>query len=155
MADIILAEDNSDLVKKAAEAAIKRALEIVGGKAESYAKEELNRVVYSTPEGWYRRTGALRNSISHRVDDHTAVVYSGISYAPYVELGTGKEYSPPPEWMEVHAERGSGQDRWFYQDAEGNWHVGYPQKGRPFLRPAIENHLDEYNKIIENELRKG
>lgn len=155
MAYIIIAEDNSDLVKKAAEAAIKRALEIVGGKAESYAKEELNRVVYSTPEGWYRRTGALRNSMTHRVNDHTVEVGSNIHYAPYVELGTGKEYSPPPKWIEAHGERGSGQDKWFYQDAEGNWHVGYPQKGRPFLRPAIENHLDEYNKIIENELRKG
>ena len=43
MSDIILAEDNSDQVKKAAEAAIHRALEIIGGKVENYAKEELTR----------------------------------------------------------------------------------------------------------------
>lgn len=27
------------------------------------------------------------------------------------------------------------------------------QKGTPFLRPAVENHLDEYKKIAENELK--
>lgn len=155
MTEIILAKDNRDLVAKASEEAIRRALEIIGGKAESYAKEELNAVVYSTPAGWYRRTGALRNSITHQISDHTVSVGSNIEYAPYVELGTGKEYSPPPEWMEAHGERGSGRDKWYYKDAEGNWHVGFPQKGRPFLRPAIEKHLNEYENIIENELKNG
>jgi len=155
MADIILAEDNSDLVRKASEAAIARALEKIGGMAESYAKQKLNDVVYSTPAGLYRRTGALRNSITHRVNGNTVEVGSNINYAPYVELGTGKEYQPPPEWMESHGERGRGLDKWYYQDEGGNWHVGFPQKPRPFLRPAIEDHLKEYNNVIENELKNG
>ena len=133
--------DNRAEFKEALERATARALEIIGGKIETYAKG-------LCPVD----TGALRNSITHAVEDDTVLAGSAISYAPYIELGTGKEYQPPPEWMENNAERGRGLDRWFYKDAEGNWHVGYPQKPRPYLRPAIENHLDEYNNVIQNEL---
>lgn len=29
------------------------------------------------------------------------------------------------------------------------------QPGTPFLAPALENHLDEYKKIVENELKNA
>ena len=29
------------------------------------------------------------------------------------------------------------------------------QSGTPFLRPAVENHLDEYKAIVENELKNA
>ena len=58
-----------------------------------------------------------------------------------MELGTGKEYQPPPEWMENNAERGAG--------------IRNGVKPRPYLRPAVENHRDEYKNIVENELKKG
>lgn len=155
MANIDLT-DNTSAVMGEMNRALARALEIIGGKAESYAKQELTDGVYSSPESWYVRTGALRNSITHTVDGQTAVVGSNLEYAPYVELGTGKEYSPPPEYMEAHGERGKGRDQWFYKDKiTGEWHVGVPQKPRPFLRPAFEKHTDEYKKIVENELKNG
>ena len=54
-----------------------RALEIIGGKAESYAKK-------LCPVD----TGRLRNSITHaRFDPNTEVVGTNVEYAPYVELG--------------------------------------------------------------------
>ena len=54
-----------------------KALEIIGGKAESYAKK-------LCPVD----TGRLRNSITHQqYDDDTEVVGSNVEYAPYVELG--------------------------------------------------------------------
>ena len=147
--------DNTGDYKDALYDAINRALEIIGGKAESYAKA-------LTPVGTVESThikryigGTLRNSITHTVDENTVLVGSNVEYAPYVELGTGKEYQPPPEWIEFHAERGQGRDRWFWQDMNGDWHVGYPQTPRPFLRPALENHLDEYKNVIENELRNA
>jgi len=57
-----------------------RALEIIGGKAESYAKK-------LCPVD----TGRLRNSITHqRYDENTEVVGSNVEYAPFVELGTHK-----------------------------------------------------------------
>lgn len=123
--------DNSAKVTDALEQAISRALEIIGGKAESYAKGLV-------PVD----TGALRNSITHQVDGETVIIGSAVQYAPYVELGTGKEYSPPPEWMENNAPRGAGI-------------ISASQKPRPYLRPAVENHTDEYKKIMESEMKKG
>ena len=123
--------DNSAEVRAALEQAKARALEIIGGKIESYAKGLV-------PVD----TGALRNSITHRVDGDTVEAGSAIQYAPYVELGTGKEYSPPPEWMEANAPRGAGI-------------IKASQHPRPYLRPAVENHTDEYKGIIENELKNA
>jgi len=54
-----------------------KALEIIGGKAESYAKK-------ICPVD----TGRLRNSITHQqYDDNTEVIGTNVEYAPYVELG--------------------------------------------------------------------
>lgn len=60
----------------AEQAARDKALEIIGGKAESYAKK-------LCPVD----TGRLRNSITHQqYDDNTEVIGSNVSYAPFVEL---------------------------------------------------------------------
>ena len=155
MPNIEITEDNTAEVLRALSKASIRALETIGGMMEANAKKEITNVVYGTPPGWYRRTGALRNSITHKTDGDSVVVGSNLEYAPYVELGTGKEYSPPPDWIESQAQRGKGRDRWYYKDEEGKWHVGVPQKPRPFLRPAVENYIDKYKEVAENELRKG
>lgn len=137
--------DNTAEVLAALSRASARALEIIGGKAESYAKG-------LAPVD----TGALRNSITHKAEGGTMIVGSNVEYAPYIELGTGKEYSPPPEWIENNAKRGRGLDKWYYKDKlTGEWRVGLPQKPRPFLRPAIEDHVQEYKAIAEAELKKG
>ena len=130
MADVEMT-DNTAAVLSALEQACARALEIIGGKVESYAKGLV-------PVD----TGTLRNSIMHQVDGDTVIVGSAVHYAPYVELGTGKAYSPPPKWMENNAERGHGL---------GN----YNRNPKPYLRPAVENHIDEYKSVIENELKRG
>lgn len=130
MADVQIT-DNSAEVRAALEQAKARALEIIGGKIESYAKGIVPK-----------DTGTLQNSITHQVDGDTVIVGSAVHYAPYVELGTGKEYSPPPEWMENNAPRGAGI-------------INASQKPRPYLRPAVENHLTEYKNVIENELKNA
>lgn len=103
-------KDNSRATLSAFDAAVRRALEIIGGKAETYAKE-------LTPV----RTGNLRNSISHKVDDSdkAAVIGTNVEYAPYVELGTRK------------------------------------QQPKPYLRPAIEDHIPEYKSILEREVKNA
>lgn len=63
--------DNTDEVLAAIEAAKMRALEIIGGKIESYAK----RLVPVD-------TGNLRNSITHEMEDDAVVVGSNVFYAP-------------------------------------------------------------------------
>ena len=125
-------EDNSAEVLSALDAAIARGLEIIGGRAETHAKE-------LCPVD----TGNLRNSITHQVvSEDTVQIGSNVVYAPYVELGTGPHFTPPPEWMQDNAERGSGIGKSFV-------------KPRPYLRPAIENYREEYKQIIESELKRG
>lgn len=128
------------------EEACLRALEIIGGKAESYTKG-------LTPVD----TGALRNSFTHRVDGDKkqVTVGSNLQYSSYVELGTGKLYEPPPGWIQSQAKRGRGLDRWFYKDDKGKWHVGYPRKGVKMLQRAITEHLDEYKTVIIKELTRA
>lgn len=123
--------DNSAEYLSALEQAKARALEIIGGKAESYAKGLV-------PVD----TGALRNSITHQVEGDTVYVGSAIHYAPYVELGTGPHYTPPPEWMESNAPQGAGLGHGFVT-------------ARPYLRPAVESHLNEYKDVINNEMKNA
>lgn len=116
--------------------ALHRAAEIIGGMAESYAKQEITRVVYDTPESPnYVRTGHLRNSITYKVRDEgssvVVTVGSAMEYAPYVELGTGRNY-----------EKSGGHGTF-----EG-------MKPRPYLRPAIENHKEQYKAVLKAEMSK-
>lgn len=93
----------------AEQAARAKALEIIGGKAESYAKK-------LCPVD----TERLRNSITHRqYDENTEVIGTNVEYAPYVCLGTHK------------------------------------MAPRPFLRPAAENHSEEYKAIIEKCMKNA
>lgn len=64
---------NLDVVLSGSQAAIRRAAEIIGGMAESYAKQ-------LCPVD----TGNLRNSITHTTEDegHTVVIGSNVEYAP-------------------------------------------------------------------------
>lgn len=62
-----------------------QALEVIGGKAESYAKK-------ACPKD----TGRLQNSITHaQFDENTEVIGTNVEYAPYVELGTMKMSAKP------------------------------------------------------------
>lgn len=125
--------DNTDEALSALESAVERGLEIIGGKAETYAKDLC--VV---------DTGNLRNSITHQIDpaEKSVVISSGVIYGSYVELGTGPYFVPPPEWIHNGATQGRGIGHSFVHP-------------RPFLRPAIEQHTDEYKYIFESELKRG
>lgn len=118
MADVTFISHKEEAVKAVTEA-MARALEICGGKAETYAKE---LAPVGTPEstgipGYHG--GTLRNSITHEQwDEKTEVIASAVKYAPFVEFGT------------------------------------YKMNARPFMRPAAENHRQEYSQIIERELAK-
>lgn len=76
--------DNSELIISEKDAAIIRALTIIGMKAEGYAKK-------LCPVD----TGRLRNSISHATDEDTAYIGTNVEYAPYVELGTSRMEERP------------------------------------------------------------
>lgn len=84
--------DNSDLFKDAFQAQIRMAIKAVGIAAEKNAKKEIKKAVYDTPERGYKRTGRLRNSITHVAMEENRTVYIGtpVEYAAFVELGTSK-----------------------------------------------------------------
>lgn len=105
--------------------AINRALEICGGKAETYAKK-------LCPVD----TGNLRNSITHqREGDDTELIGSPVLYAPYVEIG---HHQTPGR----------------YVPAIGKRLVASYVPGKPYMAPALENHVSEYKEVFETELSK-
>lgn len=126
--------DNSQHVRQEFQRAVFRALEKCGLTAEGYAKR-------LCPVD----TGNLRNSITHQVVPSESTVYIGSNseYAAYVELGTGIYYP------------GGRQDPWVYQDVHGNWHMTHGQRAKPYLKPAVADHVQTYKDTIESELRNG
>ena len=132
--------DNSAKVLADLTRAKARTMEIIGLKAEGYAKKlcPVGTVESTGIKGY--RGGTLRNSITHAVDKDTVAIGSNVEYAPYVELGTGPHFEPPPDWETFTSKRGSGVGRAYV-------------KPRPYLQPAIEEHRDEYKTIMESELR--
>ena len=126
--------DNSRAVLDALQSAAAQGLEQCGLAAEGYAKK-------LAPVD----TGNLRNSIGHKVDPDGQTVYIGTNaeYAAYVELGTGR-----------YAE-GGRPTPWVYKDDEGNYHwtAGIPAK--PFLKPAVSDHAQEYGNILIDSLENA
>ena len=134
-----ITENNKDEILAALNGAVEVALTGIGIKAEKYAKA---RCPVGTPEKEHKKGyigGTLRNSITFEVRDGELSLGSNVEYAPYVELGTGPYFEPPPEWETFATKRGSGAGH------------GYVH-ARPYLRPAIEDHLSVYGKIIEDTL---
>ena len=89
-------------------------------------------------------TGALRRSITSKVEGNQGIIFTPLEYAPYVEYGTG-----------LFAEYGGRKDvPWNYQDAEGKWHSTSGQKPQPFMRPALEENKTLIKQILKEELTK-
>lgn len=144
---IVVYETKIDSVIKATDEALSKAAEVIGGMMETRAKRYITESVYTNDaKGWYIRTGNLRNSITHIVQQDkegtAAIVGSAVDYAPYVELGTG-----------IHAKEGGRQTPWKYQDHNGNWHTTSGMPARPYLRPAVENHVKEYRQVLADILK--
>lgn len=128
--------DYSDEVLEAFDDACIRALERCGNQAEGYAKD-------LCPVD----TGALRNSITHKVVTSEPACYIGTNaqHGSYVEHGTGR-YSATGG--------GTPKSHWVYMGDDGEWHIGKPMKPRPYLKPAVADHAGTYRNIIKDELSK-
>lgn len=84
------------------------------------------------------RTGLLRASIKHRVQDNEGIIGTTMDYAPYVEYGTGK-----------YAEAGDGRKTpWVYHTADGEFHFTEGQRPQPYLRPALQDNQAEVSRVI-------
>ena len=128
----VILDDHSAEVLSALDAAIARGLEKCGLVGEGYAKK-------LCPVD----TGNLRNSITHTVTnsgERAAYVGTDSEYAIYVEMGTGKYVT------------GGRPTPWVYKDAQGNWHMTHGQRAQPYIKPAVADHAQQYQKIIKSEL---
>ena len=84
-------------------------------------------------------TGALRRSITSKIDGNKGIVYTPLEYAPYIEFGTG-----------LFAESGGRKDvPWCYQDDRGEWHSTSGQKPQPFMRPALDENREEILRLFK------
>jgi len=87
--------------------------------------------------------GALRASITHEVDVAAlqGSVGTPLSYAPYVEFGTG-----------IFAKDDTGRkEPWTYKDEEGNWHTTAGQQPQPFLYSSLVSN----KKKIISDIQQG
>lgn len=131
-------EYNGDEIKKELEGAVEKALTAMGEAGASFAKANLT-------ESGAVDTGALRNSVTYEVMDDEVQIGTNSEYAPFIEFGTGYLSSEGG---------GTNKDSWVYMDAFGEFHRAFPQPPRPFIKPAVADHTQEYAKIIENLMKK-
>ena len=139
--------DNTPQLHEALEAWVERVLTIWGMKVQDYAQ-------LLVPTGTANSTGiegyvggALKQSLTYALDlaKKTVTIGSSLFYSVYVELGTG-----------VHATNGNGRKTpWVWKDFNGKWHFTRGMKaandGKGFLRPAVEEHIDELREIAVEE----
>ena len=98
--------------------------------------------------------GRLRASISHEMviekgKEIVARVGTNVSYAPFVEFGTG-----------IHAADGSGRkDKWRYYYAgkkgESGFRWTHGNKAKPFLYPALKEKQREITRIIAEAVKRA
>lgn len=123
--EVKITNDNVKEILAATDDAIYNALKTIGDKAADYAAG-------LAPVD----TSNLKNSMDSEVDMGEKAVYVGtaVEYAPFVEFGH-------------HQQVGR------YVPAIGKRLVREFVPAKPFLAPAIEEHLDEYKSILETELQ--
>lgn len=91
-------------------------------------------------------TGALRDSITYRVEGNSVIIGTTIPYAPYIEMGTG-----------LFAFHGDGRKEvpWHYKDRNGNWHTTSGIHPHPYLEPALFQNREAIVRLIKNAVLEG
>lgn len=142
--------DNTPRLLEALDSWAERVLTIWGMTVQDYAQ-------LLVPTGTAESTGiegyvggALKQSLTFALDlaKKTVTIGSNLLYSIWVELGTG-----------IFAEKGNGRKTpWVWKDFNGKWHFTRGMKaandGKGFLRPAVENHIDELREIAVEEGNK-
>lgn len=120
-------ENNKDAVLRELDRKVDKTLTMIGLQAVGYAQE------YAHVD-----TGNLRNSIQSEVDmsDDSVVIGTDVEYAPYVEFGHLQEVGRFVPKIKKRL-------------------VQPKAPAYPFLRPAIEQHLEEYKRIAEDVMKNG
>lgn len=145
--------DFSDAVMSELESQLRAANEVVGLAMEAHVVEAAPVGTPSSTSVKNYHGGNLRKSITHKVIDNTVYVGTnmkapnGASYPIFAELGTG-----------IYATDGKGRKSpWVWRDKNGDYHYTHGIKPTHFMRNALSSaeHIKEYKKIYENQLKKG
>lgn len=141
--DIKIEQDNSKEILNELHDALERALEKIGQVAEGHAK------LYLTMSDAVD-TGRLRNSVSHATHTNIqSLEYSWSESKKGRKVKGGSDSTVPkgaPE--ENHVVIGT--------NVEYGPIIEFGAKGRaprPYLKPAIADHIQDYRAIIEEELK--
>lgn len=105
-------------------------------------------------------TGALRESITHEVDvgekQITGVVGTNVSYAPYVELGTGPVGAAAKPEVATKLGVSYRSTPWVYYSEEmQQFFTTKGQAGMPYLYPALINNKEEIKKLVSLAVQKA
>ena len=88
-------------------------------------------------------TGRLKGSITNNVDGNSAVVGTNVSYAPFVEWGTGSKGSPEV----AHTTK----EKWIYCSG-GKFYTTSGMAPQPFLVPALKSNREKIVKLIKESI---
>ena len=145
-------KDHTPEAIDAKDEAIERAMEIIGMKLERYAKAlcPVGKPETTGIKGYIG--GTLKNSITYvtaKHDGHTVTIGEGQA-DPRKKLHGGKKDSASTEEKECVF---VGTNVYYAPYVEMG--TSKSKKGpRPFIQPALKDHLSEYEHIIRNELKK-
>ena len=91
--------------------------------------------------------GALRRSITSKVEGLSGIVFTPLEYAPYVEYGTGL--------FSIHPSGGRKDVPWIYQDEKtGEWIATKGQHPQSYMQPALDENREEIIRIIREGITK-
>lgn len=131
--------DNSGQILADFERTCTAALEEIGIRAEGYAAANAPVGTTESTGVQHYSGGTLRQSITHKVVGYEVYVGSNLSYAFYVEHGTG-----------IYADSGKGrQSPWVWRDKNGDYHWTRGIEPQHFLLKAVTGHDDEYMNVLK------
>lgn len=103
-------------------------------------------------------SGDLRERIYYRSrkakNKVTALVYTNMEYAPYVEFGTGKVGETTPVANKYPGPLAYKQTKWRAKIPDVGWRYVAGQPAQPFLYPALKNNEEKIRDNVANELKQ-